>query len=139
MFHYLRIAAVAICLPTLSAAQTTTTDVPVTGDFGTFEVGWAHGAGKLFGTWGVYDFSGRIAVCGAVRHSSNTVSRQNDEILRRGWIKHNGKKVLKDLRYFNDIGFVASFNGARATCKVTPVPSSAGGVQLGFDPGRARF
>ena len=139
MLKILRLAVLLLCLPSITLAQNATNTVLVTQEYRIFEMGWAHGAGKLFVAWNIYNVGGRIAVCGAVRHSSNAVSRQNSEILRRGWVKHGSRKVIKDLRFFNDNGFTASFVGAQARCKLTSVPANSGGVQLGFDPGRARF
>ena len=137
--RFFKAALVALLIPTASLAQNVPASVPVTSDFNFSDMGWSNGAGKLYIAWNVYDFDGRIGLCGAVRHSSNAVSRQNDTVMRKGWLKYEGKKIVRGLRFFTNAGFSSSFNGVQATCRLTNQPTGAGSLQLGVDPARVRF
>ena len=135
------LAAALFCLPMSAHAQGATNTVPITSEFQLLEMNWSHGGGKLFVAWNVYDVGGRLAVCGAVRHSSSAVSRQNNQILGKGWVKHGNRKIINGLQFFANMGFAPGFNDGHAKCQLTNLATSAaaGGLRIGIDPGRDRF
>lgn len=136
--------AVCFAAVSLSASPAVSQDnlptVPVTKDFSISSSQWTSGLGKTHLAWRVIEQNGQIMVCGAIasdKHS--TMSRHNRAILRKGFVKVQGKKVLRGLGYFTVAKSGTNILDAHATCKpiAAKVPPKSR-VLLGFDPVRVR-
>lgn len=119
-------------------AQQNLPEIPVDAKFVTGEFNWTSQRSKMEFSWAVRQINGQLHVCGAVTHSNTRALQNNRYALIKGWVKVDGKKVLRNLSFFNDLGVGGDLTKARARCKPVPVKGQAR-FTLGWDPIRVRI
>ncbi|MCA0044121.1 hypothetical protein [Celeribacter litoreus] len=122
------ILALFIAVPTVASAAETVNPRNVDERFAIHRLHWSP-SGETFIRWSAYNHDGYIAICGAytVSKGSRTLTFTKRALLASR-IKLNGKTVITNLSYFNDVPNQHLANelvGQSANCKVTTTPSSA--------------
>ncbi len=132
-------AIIMLCAMPLAAKSPEIT-IPVDDKFQVSSSNWSSGLGATHLAWRITTHDGKPYVCGAVasdRHSS--MAAHNRAILRKGYIKVQGKKVIRDLSFFTVAKSGSDIRKAKAGCRSLPVKGDSKTVyQLGFDPVRVR-
>ncbi|MBO9468117.1 hypothetical protein J7443_23025 [Tropicibacter sp. R15_0] len=122
------------------AAQETLFTIPVTKEFSIRNGRWTNGSGRTFTAWRILNRKGQNYVCGAIasdKHSSMT--RHSRAILRKGYVKVEGKKIMRGLAFFTVAEPGTDIMDAKATCKPFSAQVPAGAkYRLGYDPVRVR-
>lgn len=115
-------------------------EMTVDSKFVVSEVKWSGGQGKMDFAWAVLSRDGKSWVCGAMSDSNAGLRNANRQVLRKGWVKVDGKKYLTDLSHFNRLGVAKPLIGSTARCRAfAPVFPGKTRFFLGFDPSRFRF
>ena len=115
--------------------------VPVDKYFTEGEFKWTGGIGGYKFLWSVRAVNGKLEVCG-VGHYQDAYSRsQNNDILRKSYVTLNGKKILKDMRFFSIAKYEKDLRRTPANCASTgvKVPKGKVEIQLRSDGGRYSF
>ncbi len=139
------VTVAALCIPTLGSVNAKSNNisrqVPVTSDFISSEFKWEGGLGGYEFLWGVFVNEGMIEICGVGYFTNIQSISQSKDSMRRAYNVYEGKKIMRDLRYFARVKRRAKLSTATANCRSTGVAAPKGrfNVQLGWDAGRARF
>ncbi len=122
------------------AAKSPEITIPVDDKFQVSSSNWSSGLGKTHLAWRIKTHEGKPYVCGAVvADKASSMAAHNRAILRKGYIKVQGKKVIRDLSFFTVAKPGSDLMDARAGCRSMPVKGdSKTRYQLGFDPVRVR-
>lgn len=122
------------------AAKSPEITIPVDDKFQVSSSNWSSGLGKTHLAWRIKTHDGKPYVCGAmVADKTSSMAAHNRAILRKGFIKVQGKKVIRDLSFFTVAKPGSNLMDARAGCRSLPVKGdSKTRYQLGFDPVRVR-
>ncbi len=123
-----------------ASAQQVTAQVPIDSSFVGGELTWGSSLGTVAFRWKPVVIKNTLMLCGAVTNSNARMARHNATVLNKGWLKVDGRKVVRGLRFFKVHQAGTSLEGAVANC--TPVKASTkqnSKYELGFDSTRVRL
>ena len=108
---------------------------PVTQDYVINELNYNNRNAKGFVmAWKVAVIQGQIAICGAYRLVDPSMAVTSRRVLRRVYVKYNGRKIMRGVTYFNFAGYGSDLYRATANCGLTGVaaPNGRFSVRLGW-------
>ncbi|MBN9887702.1 hypothetical protein [Salipiger abyssi] len=133
-----KIAALSLAGALALGAQAATADTPtvlVDNRFEVTGVTFGQAYGTVLMVYSVRELGGQTVLCGVTMHEKPQTLRFRRKVLRKGWLKAGGKKILRDLSFFEEAGVFKEgdpLDGAAAGC--APLPASARApYELGFD------
>ncbi|KIT16090.1 hypothetical protein [Jannaschia aquimarina] len=104
--------------------------------------GWTGGiGGRLYLAYKVMAVNGQPMVCGAYNVTDHRLNRGVRNMLRRGGVNMDGRRVLTDLTYFNRVNARSEEGliGKIADCRPLSVaPSRQGRFSIEFGSGTVR-
>ena len=112
--------------------------VPVTAAFVPLDLRWSSDKVTYTGLWKVLVAAGGfIEICGAGRYLDASRSTETRQWLYAIYVTLNGKKILKDMTFFNDVKGKRDIRKADAACRSTRVRAPDGdfSVSLGWPAG----
>ncbi|MDI3336229.1 hypothetical protein QKW60_07415 [Defluviimonas aestuarii] len=92
--------------------------------------------------WIVFNNGGQLAVCGASYFPDASSAVGIRRMLRRAVVELNGKRILRDISFFNQVRSKAGLEEGESTCRNTgvPTPKSRGGTaRIVWPSGGIRF
>lgn len=99
---------------------------------------WNSQRGELHLTHKFINKDGKLALCGAYAHSNGRVAMANLDALKSGYVKVNGKRVLRSFRYFTSLGVTEDLSAGVANCKTTRADAKGADIAFGIDKGSSR-
>jgi hypothetical protein len=131
------LASTAYAKPPEVVRQTKVTD-----GYSSGYLNWTGGIKGMDYLWKVQTHEGKIHICGAGHYTGVQARLQTKDIMRRAFVTLEGKKILRDLRFFNIVKTSDSLApGATANCANTGVdaPKKAYQVYLSWDRTTRKF
>jgi len=123
LIFLITVPLVALSLDAQAASDGITRQIPVTADFIEGSVGSGGTAGGIEYRINLTVANNFIELCGAVAYSNVRLKIQYRNFLRDSAFVINGKKVVKDLRYWNTVNRRA-WKSAKANCRSTGIKAN---------------
>ena len=144
MLKQLAAAGLAITLASTATAKPpeVVRQIEITDKFSSGYLNWTGGIKGMDYVWKVQTHQGTIHICGAGHYTGAQARLQTKDIMRRAFVTLEGKKILRDMRFFNIVKTSGSLApGAKANCADTGVkaPKKAYQVYLSWDPTTRKF
>lgn len=136
------ISLTTLCvLGTSVAAKEPKIQVAVNDKFNTFTQHWSRELGDTNFAWDIIKQDGEFLVCGVMASEKHSrMVQHNRTILRKSFIKVDGKKVMRGLPFFTVLKPGSDVSKGTAGCAVMPVtlgPKSK--VSIGIDRFKVRL
>ena len=136
-------ALLSLCigLATSLSANDVTRTIAMRTDFVESRLNWGNGQRGFIARWFTKVENGVIEICGAVQYQDGIAYTQSKNVLRRAYIEYEGKKIMRDMRFFRKVKRRPREDWSQVNCASTNIkaPRSAYTVYLGWDAGRAKF
>ncbi|MFZ1727441.1 MAG: hypothetical protein WBO29_14050 [Albidovulum sp.] len=134
-------SAIAALVLAASPAVAEDFQTPVTKDFleSAIEIN-GYGVGYVY-RWDVLLFDDVVALCGVGIFPDARTAYAMKGLVRKASLTYRGKKILKDVSFFNKVKKNDDLSKATATCRSTGVAPVKGGGSFVLDVGggRVRF
>ncbi|MCB2130008.1 MAG: hypothetical protein KDE03_13250 [Rhodobacteraceae bacterium] len=122
-------------------AQAQDQRIPVDKNFHASEIKINGGIGTVYEYMiDLKDFGGQIAVCGVGKQMEPSSRAFVNDLLRKTKIIINGKTIIKDISYFNQVKKNDDLTKSQAVCRMTGVkPPSGKNNKISIDHGFAVY
>ena len=135
-------AVAALLFSTIPAVAANDFQIPIDDTFGggTLTVN-GYGRGYMF-RYHVIESDNQLAVCGASYFPDASSASGFRRILRKAVVEIDGRKLLRDISFFNQVRSEAQLEAGVSTCRNTgvPVPASRSGeIYIVWPSGGIRF
>jgi hypothetical protein len=124
-----------------NVAQAQDQRIPVDKGFYPVALKMNGGFGKIYDYMvSIKVYGGQLAVCGAGKFPDVTTAQFAKKVLRQTKVVMDGKTLIKDISYFNEVPLNADLTRSEAVCRLTGVkPPSGEDHDISIDYGGARF
>ena len=138
-FAALAALALSACTPAPgpSQSQENFRQTPVTEDFATGRVSWRADRSAFRGGPASYNYAyravvrdGEIEICGAGSYSRKNDISETMSVMRDAVVLLDGQVIMKDMRFFNDVGPATGLTGKMANCRKTGVDFPGGSPEI---------
>lgn len=141
LYNFLRTvpALLLIAAPATAAEEFM---VPIDDSFGRGTV-TVNGYGRAYVyRWNVINRNGLLAVCGTSYFPDASSAIGVRRMMRRAEVRLSGKRILRDLSFFNQVRSESGLETGKSTCRTTGVPapkSRDGRARIVWPSGGIRF
>lgn len=118
-----------------AASAETIISIPQDSDFQEANMRWTGATAKGYDArMAVKVIEGKLALCGVGVVTNIQVSSAIKNGLRGGYVKLNGKKVIKNFTFFAKARSLSALDSTKANCKVsnTPLPAKIDNLQVRY-------
>lgn len=113
--------------------------IPVTDKFLEFDISWNRTGPSYYAKILVTVNKGMIEVCGAGVFVNAQMRTATNSVLRKHWVKVNGKQIFSDFRFFNKVNRRRKLDKAIANCASTGVRAPGKRFQYSYGGGGGRY
>lgn len=123
--------AAALSLGSAASAQEISRKIDVDAKFTTLAWEWKGApTGRYFGLWTVRKVNGLLEVCGIGVASSADIQDALEARQKSAKLSYNGKVVLEDISFFNQVGSADKLRQEKAHCQSSGVEAKGNKAEI---------